>query len=198
MLKKDITFENLDGEMVTQTFYFHISKAELAKLSLAQEGNMGDYLRKIVESNDNAKIIEEFENILRLCVGERSADGNRFIKSQEISDAFMQSGAYSVMFMDFATSPTAFPEFIAGVLPKDMQEEFALKVKVAETTVFPGLGPATQSEPSKAIERKPEEYSHFELMDMTDSHFQNLLDSIKGNNVPKNVLIAALQRRKSE
>ncbi len=38
MLKKTMTFETYDGEMVTEDFYFNMSKAEVAELELSLEG----------------------------------------------------------------------------------------------------------------------------------------------------------------
>ena len=40
MLKKSITFENLNGGKVTLDFYFGINKAELTKLELSYEGGL--------------------------------------------------------------------------------------------------------------------------------------------------------------
>ena len=37
MLKKTITFEDLDGNLVTDDFYFHLSKAEIAEIAAASD-----------------------------------------------------------------------------------------------------------------------------------------------------------------
>jgi hypothetical protein len=125
MLKKDITYNDLDGNPITETFWFHLSKAEMAEMALEKEGKSGGFeswVKTMIASNDGAVLVPTFKKILLSTIGERSADNKRFIKNEQIRQDFEQSDAYSVLFMDLMTDMDKMTEFINGVVPKDMSE----------------------------------------------------------------------------
>ena len=41
-----------------------------------------------------------FKDLILKAYGEKSADGRRFIKSKELSEAFSQTEAYSILYMN--------------------------------------------------------------------------------------------------
>ena len=59
-----------------------------------------------------------FKDIILRAYGEKSADGKRFIKNQELRDAFAQTEAYSDLFMELATDAEAAAKFINGIIPQ--------------------------------------------------------------------------------
>lgn len=117
MLKRNITFENLDGEMVTKEFHFNLSKAELIRLEAENDGKGGyqEAMQRIVDAKDGKAIMDEFENIIMLTVGERQ--GDQFVKSPEIKAAFRNSAAYDELFMELVTDAGAGAAFVNGVIP---------------------------------------------------------------------------------
>lgn len=117
MLKKEITYTDFDGNERKETFFFNLSKAEALEMEMGVVGGMTQMLNKIVESQDNKKIIETFKEIILKAYGEKSPDGRRFIKSPELSAAFSQTEAYSELFMELATDEGAAAAFINGILP---------------------------------------------------------------------------------
>jgi hypothetical protein len=125
VLKKEFTYKDLDGNEVTETYYFNLSTAELAKMSLMHQGDIVQELQAVVDSKDGAKIIEAFENILRMSVGVRSEDGRSFVKTPEITAAFMNSEAYGQLFMELVTKADVAAEFVVGVMPGDLAEKAA-------------------------------------------------------------------------
>jgi hypothetical protein len=126
MLKKVITFEDFNGEEVSETHYFNLTKTELIELEVHYEGGLEGSINKIIEAQDNATLLREFKKIILSSYGEKSADGKRFIKSDEMSKAFSQSAAFDSLFMELASGDgSAGAAFIAGVLPKDLSEEVA-------------------------------------------------------------------------
>jgi hypothetical protein len=127
MLKKTITFKDLDGNDVTEEFYFSLSKAELAEMELGKQGGMQQHLLKIIKDSNGAEIIKAFKEIIYQSVGQRSEDGRRFIKSTGISDAFMQTDAYSVLFMELVTDAQAGATFVNAVMPSDLVEKAQLR-----------------------------------------------------------------------
>lgn len=120
MLKKPITFKDLDGNEVTMDFYFHLSKAELIELEIVNQGGLSGRLQRIGESNNGRMIMKEFKDLIRMSYGERSEDNLRFIKSPELSEAFLQTNAYEVLFIELVTDPNAGAAFINGLMPSDV------------------------------------------------------------------------------
>jgi hypothetical protein len=55
--------------------------------------------------------------------GVKSADGRQFIKNDEVRDAFKQTEAYSIIFMELATDADAAAKFINGIVPEDLSKE---------------------------------------------------------------------------
>jgi hypothetical protein len=131
LLKKTIEYEDFNGEKVTEEHYFHLSKAELVEMEMQHKGGMHDYLQNIVASEDGRAIIAEFKRLILQSFGERSVDGRRFIKSQELRDWFESSEAYSTLFMELCTDAEKAAEFINGIVPKDLEQDLA-KLQPAE------------------------------------------------------------------
>lgn len=133
MLKKTITYEDFNGDTVSEDFFFHLSKAELVELELSHRGGLSEALKRIVVSEDGKSIIAEFKNIILGAYGKRSDDGRRFIKNQELRDEFESSEAYSVLFMEMVTDAESAAEFVNGVIPKNLAEDAAKLVAKTET-----------------------------------------------------------------
>ena len=122
MLKREITFLDLDGNPVTDTFYFHLSKATMIRMeSMYPEGLKG-YLDAVVATNDKALILATFENLIRQAYGIRHEDNRQFVQSDALSDAFMQTDAYSEFIMDILSDPMKAASFVADIVPADMRE----------------------------------------------------------------------------
>lgn len=132
MLKKVITYKDLDGKDVTEEFNFHISKAEFAEMELSTPGGFGAYLAAMVAAENGAEIIAAFKSILMKAYGVRSEDNKRFIKSKELSEEFMQTDAYSVLFMELITDMDAVISFIRGIVPADMSDDVVRAMGVTD------------------------------------------------------------------
>lgn len=127
MLKKNIKYVDYDGNERTEDFYFNMNKAEVIELQLGTVGGLTKTLEKIVQEKDTSRIIEYFKTIILKAYGEKSADGRRFIKSQELRDAFEQTEAYSELFMELARDAKMAAEFINGVLPKEAADAIGVE-----------------------------------------------------------------------
>lgn len=153
MLKKTLTYENLDGKKITEDFYFNMTKAELIKLNLKEGEGFQEYLTRIVESGDGAAIVENFEKIVRLSYGVKTADG-KFKKDPDDFDAFMATEAYSDFFLELVTDAKASSEFIKAVMPDNLVEE----VQAAQQSIGISENLAAhldvQDEPAKKTDRR--------------------------------------------
>lgn len=127
MLKKNIKYVDYDGNDRAEDFYFNLNKAEVIELQLGTVGGLTKTLEKIVQEKDTSRIIEYFKTIILNAYGEKSADGRRFIKSQELRDAFEQTEAYSELFMELASDAKMAAEFINGVLPKEAADAIGVE-----------------------------------------------------------------------
>ena len=123
MIKKTITYTDYDGNERKEDYYFNLSKPELIEMQTSEAGGLEKKIEKITKEQDIKKIIELMKEIIQKSYGVKSDDGKRFIKNQEVLDDFMQSEAYSELFMELATDANAASEFINGILPKGLVEE---------------------------------------------------------------------------
>ena len=117
MLKKTITYVDYNGTERKEDFYFNLSKAEIMEMEMGTTGGMVEMINRIVAAQDAPAIIDVFKKMILKAYGEKSADGKRFIKSKEISEAFSQTEAYSQLFMELATDADAASKFVNGIVP---------------------------------------------------------------------------------
>lgn len=118
MLKKTITYTDYNGIERTENFYFNLSKAEIMEMEMSTSGGLAEMIQNIVAAQDAPAIIKIFKDLVLKAYGEKSPDGKRFIKSEEISTAFSQTEAYSIIFMELATNADAAAEFVNGIIPE--------------------------------------------------------------------------------
>jgi len=126
MLKRPIKFKDFNDQEVTEIHYFNLSKTELVEMEVEHQEGFQARMQKIIASSDRKLLIKEFKEIVLLCYGEKSEDGKRFVKSDEIREAFSHTAAYDQLFIELATDDKAAADFILGVVPKDLADE-ALK-----------------------------------------------------------------------
>ena len=120
MLKKTIKYTDYDGNEREEDFYFNLSKAEVTEMELSKEGGMSEYIKKISAAQNAPELIKLFKEIIIKSYGEKSLDGKRFIKNQELTEAFIQTEAYSELFVELASNADEAVKFINGIMPKNM------------------------------------------------------------------------------
>lgn len=117
MLKKTITYDDYNGVSRTEDFYFNLTAAEVTEMEMSVDGGLVEQIDRIVKAKDHKQIVAAFKNIILKAYGEKSLDGRRFIKNQELRDAFSQTEAYSQLFMELATDADAAAAFVNGIVP---------------------------------------------------------------------------------
>ena len=120
MLKREIIYENYDGETVSDTYYFNLTKSEILSLEASYNGGLDAAIKRIIDAKDSMALIAEFQRIILLSYGIKSEDGKRFIKSDQLRDEFSQTAAYDVLFMELATNDKLAADFMIGIMPKDL------------------------------------------------------------------------------
>ena len=125
MLKKTITYTDYNQVERTEDFYFNLTKAEVMEMEMSTSGGMAEMIQRIIAAQDSPAIIKIFKELVLKAYGEKSPDGKRFIKSDEISTAFAQTEAYSNLFMELATDADAAAKFVNGIIPADVAQQAA-------------------------------------------------------------------------
>lgn len=120
MLKETITYTDYNGVERTEDHYFNLTKAELMEMEMSTTGGLAEMIQRIVAAQDAPAIIKIFKELILSAYGQKSPDGKRFIKNQELRDEFSQTEAYSQLFMKLATDADAAAKFVSGIIPKDI------------------------------------------------------------------------------
>lgn len=127
MLKKTITYTDYNGVERTEDFYFNLSKNEVVKMQTSVKGGYDAQLKSIAADLNGAAIMEFFEDLIKKSYGEKSEDGRRFMKSEAISTAFMETPAYDVLFEELVTNDKAGADFVNAIFPSELAEKVAQK-----------------------------------------------------------------------
>lgn len=123
MLTKTITCEDYAGKTYTQDFQFNLNRAELTEMELSYEGGMIERMKSIINTAEATKVFPMIKDIVLRSYGVKSENGRRFVKSQELREAFEQTDAYNQLICEFFDNPDSFNEFLQGVIPKDKNNE---------------------------------------------------------------------------
>lgn len=123
MLKKTVTYIDFNGVERTENFYFHFSQAELLEMELSATGGFTDRVQKMIDAKDQPAIIKLVKSFVLDAYGEKSDDGKRFMKTEEIKRGFMENPAFSMIFMELATDADEAAKFVNGVVPADMAKK---------------------------------------------------------------------------
>ena len=148
MIKQTITYTDYDGISHTDDFYFHLSKPELVEMKIVHGEGYEEYLKRIIQDVDGAAIMSAFREIIGRSIGIRQ--GSQFIRDDDFTNEFMNSAAYEELFMNLVTNTELGLEFAKGVMPADMAEK------------------------AIASRNEPREYSHDELLKMSDAEFHRV------------------------
>lgn len=135
MIAKTIKYVDYNDNPVEKTFYFHLNKAELTKLNFTAENKtISDIVMEIGNDITGARrVLELIEEVVRASVGEKSADGSRFMKNDDIRSELFDTEAYSELFTELLEADAA-AKFITGIMPRDAQRDVTKVLKGDDIT----------------------------------------------------------------
>ena len=116
MIKKTVKYTDYNGQEREEDFFFNLTRAEITEMELGVDGGLTEMIQKIVKEKNGPAIVKIFKDLILKAYGVKSPDGRRFIKSQELSDEFQQTEAYSIIFMELATDDKAGEAFVNGLV----------------------------------------------------------------------------------
>jgi hypothetical protein len=123
MYKKVIPYVDYNGVERTETAYFHLTQAELMKMEMGITGGFTQMIEKLIEARDVPQLMNVFEDMIQKSYGVKTPDGKGFSKKKENLEAFMETPAYSVLFMELATNTKAASDFVNGIMPDDLPKD---------------------------------------------------------------------------
>lgn len=130
MFKKTMKFDNLDGEEVTQIFYFNYNKKEIAELLEFQRlEEKLELLTKPVEESgltqqeNNQQAYDIFQDLILGAYGEKGADNVTFVKNERTRAYWESHVAFVEMIFEFLENPQLAAEFIEKCLPAKMVQK---------------------------------------------------------------------------
>ena len=138
MFAKKIKYEDFNGQEREETFYFNLSEAELVEMESSVDGGLAAYGKRIIECQNVPEIMDLFKKLILISYGEKSADGKRFIKEDpargKLSLEFMQTNAYSELYMEFINHPESGAEFFNNVIPAKLRAENPQQIVQVDTS----------------------------------------------------------------
>ena len=130
MIKMNVSAETFDGDMVTETLWFHMNKVDLIELQQSEPGGFTDTLQAFMSRKpedwtmqDKFKLFDFFRTMVDKAYGERSSDGKRFRKSSEILANFKDSIFYDEFVLSLLEDEEKSIKFFNGVMPKSLIEQ---------------------------------------------------------------------------
>lgn len=130
MIKKQVTYTDYNGNIVTEDLYFDMSSLAFTKFAAKygdfsvvdpnSEGSTAQavkaFIEKVTRENNLAKMIDFLEDFILSAYGERASDGKHFYKTKEIRSEFENSLAFAQVFEDLMNDNGSVEPFLYGVL----------------------------------------------------------------------------------
>ena len=120
MLKKTINYTDYNGTQRSETHYFNLNKAEVMDWEMSMSGGLSEWIKTVVATQDAPTLMKLFKDLITKSYGVKSADGKRFVKSEELTNEFIQTEAYTELYIELLTKEGAMSDFVKGILPSNM------------------------------------------------------------------------------
>ena len=122
MIKKTITYTDLNGAETTEDYYFHINKGEMMRMQLSEGMALDVKIDRLIQTRDYKEIVATIESFIDLSYGVRSENGKSFIKNPKQLELFKSSEAYSELVWSLYTDEDEMRDFIFGIFPSNLKE----------------------------------------------------------------------------
>lgn len=122
MIKKTITYTDLNGAETTEDYYFHINKGEMMRMQLSEGMALDVKIDRLIQTRDYKEIVATIESFIDRSYGVRSENGKSFIKNPKQLELFKSSEAYSELVWSLYTDEDEMRDFIFGIFPSNLKE----------------------------------------------------------------------------
>ena len=129
MFSRTFEYKGYDGLPKKETWWFNLSEAELYEMELGANGGVNALMNRMLREEHPEQIVEMFKKIILKSVGERSADGRKFMKKErpgmpwgEVAEDFRETPAYTQLFTELVSSGEKLSAFLRGAIPIEVAE----------------------------------------------------------------------------
>ena len=138
MITRTIPYTDYNGIQRKEKFYFDLTQFEATEIAvelpdgiieeLSEDGtNQQQTAIHLMEKLGRKGVMDFIKKIVLKSYGEKSTDGRRFIKSEELSTEFSQTPAFSAFMMKLMTDDKEASSFINGVIPAELAAQMVTK-----------------------------------------------------------------------
>lgn len=146
MLKWPVNYEDFNGEPKHRELYFHVGKTEIIKM--VSNGELDpDELKVAAKNEDKKEMFNFIVFLIEKSYGEKSTDGEVFLKNDSIMERFKCSAAYDALIGDLMSDTGRLVEFFKGIFPKGAIEEAIKQLPDLGLPASPLLGTGKTSPP---------------------------------------------------
>lgn len=165
---RTISFLNLDGEQVEETYYFQIDMDDAVEMELVRTHGtqIENHLTTVFREGNIPEIVRTMKEMLFAGVGLR--EGNLLVKDEKVKRQFKYGGAFKQLFAELMEEDNAGADFFVSMMPVQIQKQ--LKDELSKT------------------------YSKEELLAMSDEEFDRVAGTDTKKMPVEHMQIAFLRR----
>lgn len=134
MLKEREKYVDFNGVEREEDFYFHLTKAEIVLMEFNTKGGFEQMVKNIIDAKEEGRLASIIEELLLKAYGKKSPDGRTFDKSEEISNEFKHTMAYSNIFIRLVSDANYTAKWIESVISEP----------TAQKETVPSIQPVTE------------------------------------------------------
>ena len=123
MLKKNVKFEDFNGNVQEVEIHFNLTKTELSNFYAQFEGGFDQYFAEAVRRGDLETVSMLMLNFIHMSYGQKSPDGLRFVKTEEDLFNFKQSAVYDEVCSTVMKDVDSFLDFVYAIVPSKIGAE---------------------------------------------------------------------------
>lgn len=123
MVKKTIKYVDFDGNEREEDFYFNLTKDEIIRFGVKFPGGLEYQISRLIKTENRQEIYDIFRDLILESYGEKSSDGKRFIKSEELTTSFEQTNAFSELIIELINDSAKSAKFVESLMPRDLIEQ---------------------------------------------------------------------------
>ena len=115
MISKTIKFKDIDGNNKEIKAYFNLSEADQAELSLLKKGGLKAYMEQCLDAEDGHGVVTFLRTMIEKSYGKKIRDpeyGTIFMKDPDETKKFINSEAFSTLFMELLNNEKMATDFI--------------------------------------------------------------------------------------
>ena len=125
MKSYNVTFDDWDGNKVTEKYYFHINETELSLLNSRYGGNLVRTMARLTAEHSPEEAMNIILDVVKTAYGVMDDDRIHFRKAStnpKIWEDFVSSPGFDKFFTDVMGDDAKCAEFVNGIMPKKLRD----------------------------------------------------------------------------